>query len=175
MLLAGPFPGDPACRRWTFGAREDSVRCVTELRAHHLLCMLTYVGRGYSETFVRTMSEVVARIGGGERFRLVEGPDALCAALDPSSVDAEHCRAPRNLARDAVARERVERALGRPLERAAELSPADLFALRRAFAEGGAMRDSCVGCEWHRLCDDVSASGFGHTELLRAQALTRPR
>lgn len=168
------FPGE-ARGRWTFGAREDSVRCVTELRAHHLLCMLTYVGRGYSEAFVRTMSEVVARVGAGERFRLVDGPDTLCAALDPSSVDAEHCHAPRNLARDAVAWAHVERALGRALPRVTALSPADLLALRRAFTDGGGMRESCVGCEWHHLCDDVGARGFEHTELLHAQALRRPR
>lgn len=148
--------------------RTAATEAPVRLRAHHLLCVLTYVGRGYSERFVATMSEVVGRIGAGETFEVVVGPDSLCAAIDPDSVDAAHCHAARNRERDARATRQLEVVLGRPLRSPMSLSADDLRSLRTAFAGGGAMREPCVECEWRALCDEVSASGFVRSELLRA-------
>lgn len=116
------------------------------------------------------MSGVVARLGSGEPFTLVEGPDAICAALE--SPDADHCLEPRNRDRDAMAQRSVEIALGRALPSPMVLSAADLATLRSAFA-AGTLRAPCAGCEWHSLCDDVSAAGFEGTELLAASNLAR--
>ena len=35
------------------------------LRAHHLLCLLTYVGKGYSPAFTANYDKVVRRLGEG--------------------------------------------------------------------------------------------------------------
>lgn len=51
------------------------------LRAHHLLCMLTYAGRGYSPDFVRNFDHITARLAAGAPITLVHGPDAICAPL----------------------------------------------------------------------------------------------
>lgn len=134
----------------------------TSVRAHHLLCLLTYVGKGYSERFVATMTDVAERLGAGEPFTLTDGPDSICAGLDPESEDSAHCAAERNRARDAIALRHVEEALGHPL--GTTLSAEELDTLRSAYAE---MRESCFGCEWHSLCDDVSAAGFPDTKLLQ--------
>ncbi len=39
---------------------------MVRLRAHHLLCLLTYVGKGYSEAFVRRADALAARLSAGE-------------------------------------------------------------------------------------------------------------
>lgn len=142
------------------------------LRAHHLLCVLTYVGSGYSPRFVATMSEVVARLGAGADFVLVEGRDALCESLDADDEHAMHCAAERNLRRDDVAREQIEAVLERPLTSPTTLSTGDFAKLRRAFAGGGAVRRACEGCEWRALCDEVSARDFAGSELLVANRAT---
>ncbi|MDJ0930339.1 DUF1284 domain-containing protein [Breoghania sp.] len=52
-----------------------------ELRGHHLLCLLTYVGNGYSATFSAAYDKVVERLNSGKEVEIVRGPDAICRAL----------------------------------------------------------------------------------------------
>ena len=61
-------------------------------RAHHLLCMLTFAGDGYTPEFVANFAAIVARIGAGEAVELVDGPDDVCAPLD--GPDDIHCDDP---------------------------------------------------------------------------------
>jgi hypothetical protein len=51
------------------------------MRAHHLLCVLSYSGEGYSPAFVHGFNGIVQRLGAGEPMELVTGPDAICAPL----------------------------------------------------------------------------------------------
>ena len=51
------------------------------LRPHHLLCVLTHVGRGYSPAFTANMSKIAQRLGAGEDIELVARPDDICAPL----------------------------------------------------------------------------------------------
>lgn len=52
-----------------------------KLRGHHLLCILTFVGHGYSRAFSDNYKAVVQRLNAGEPVVLVDGPDDICAAL----------------------------------------------------------------------------------------------
>lgn len=47
-----------------------------KLRAHHLLCMRFFEGRGYSEAFVQNMAQVLK----AERCVITDGADDICAA-----------------------------------------------------------------------------------------------
>ncbi len=51
------------------------------LRGHHLLCMLTFVGKGYSPAFVENYDRIAGRLSEGEDILLVDGPDDICAPL----------------------------------------------------------------------------------------------
>ena len=42
------------------------------LRAHHLLCLLTYVGKGYSPAFTANYDKMVKRLAGGEDVLKIE-------------------------------------------------------------------------------------------------------
>ena len=52
------------------------------LRPHHLLCLQAFRGKGYSESFVKKMTEVHAMLRENPKLeiRLAEGADDLCAA-----------------------------------------------------------------------------------------------
>lgn len=129
------------------------------LRAHHLLCMLTYVGKGYTPAFVENYEGVAARLSGGEEIELVAGPDDICA---PLTDDAEaHCHGESVLDRDAEAASAIARLLGAPLASGARIAPsANLLArLRKSFATGE-IRTACLGCEWADLCDGVADAGY---------------
>ncbi|AWK88920.1 DUF1284 domain-containing protein [Azospirillum thermophilum] len=134
------------------------------LRAHHLLCMLTYAGKGYSPAFVANYDLVVARLAGGEDILMVEGPDDLCAPLlgDPQA----HCRNAGVRGRDAAAAAAVTALLARPVAAGdrLRLDAALLERLRTAF-RAGTTRTACGGCEWSGLCTGIAEGGFAGTRL----------
>lgn len=134
------------------------------LRAHHLLCMLTYSGDGYSRAFTANFDAIVQRIGAGEDVRIVAGPDDVCAPLlrepDP------HCLRDSVQARDALAARDLGSLLGVEIIEGAHLTlgPAQLQYMREAFVSGKA-RAACQGCEWHSLCTGVARRGFRDAKL----------
>ncbi|TIR25560.1 MAG: DUF1284 domain-containing protein [Mesorhizobium sp.] len=134
------------------------------LRAHHLLCLLTYVGKGYSPAFTANYDVVVERLAGGEDILIVSGPDDICAPMLDESEP--HCLGENAAGRDAVAARDVAGLLGRPLPAGAwlELDPSTLARMREAFSSG-LTRKACPGCEWFDLCGAVAASGFHGTRI----------
>ena len=134
------------------------------LRPHHLLCLLTYVGKGYSAAFVANYDVIAGRLGRGEDILIVSGPDDIC---QPMLGEAEsHCSGESAAGRDELAARDVGKLLARPIQAGAPFSvdAATLASLRAAFS-AGLTRQACAGCEWSGLCDTVSASGFSHTRL----------
>ncbi|MFN3501504.1 MAG: DUF1284 domain-containing protein [Allorhizobium sp.] len=129
------------------------------LRAHHLLCVLTYVGRGYSPAFVENYEAIATRLSEGEEIELVAGPDDICG---PLTADPEaHCHGPGVIERDRVAADAIARLIGSPLPPGARITPsaALLARLRKTFATGE-IRAACSGCEWSGLCDHVADGGY---------------
>lgn len=129
------------------------------LRAHHLLCMLTYVGRGYSPAFVENYDAVVARLAQGEPIRLVAGPDDICAPIQ--DIATAHCHNESVVERDRLALVSVGHLVGLAVDLAREFSlgAAMLAQFRDAF-DRGQSRAACAGCEWSDLCDHVSQAGY---------------
>ena len=134
------------------------------LRAHHLLCMLTYVGKGYSPAFVENYEVIAARLSSGEEIELVAGPDDICGPLtaDPGA----HCHGASVIERDRAAADAVARLIGSPLAPGARIVPsaALLTRLRKTFATG-LIRSACSGCEWASLCDGVAEGGYLGTRV----------
>lgn len=125
------------------------------LRGHHLLCILTYVGKGYSERFVKNYDRVAERLDAGESVVIVDGPDDICAPL-LSDEDA-HCVRSGPAERDRSALRDLSEVFGRDL-RAGSSVVIDKDWLQRAreLFRSGMVRRACFGCEWHDLCTDVS-------------------
>jgi len=132
------------------------------LRPHHLLCMLTYAGKGYSPAFTANMSAVVGRIAGGEPIEIVTGPDDICAPL--LSERDPHCHRESVKARDRRAAAAVERLFGNGQSNHTVLTHSHIEGLRQAFTRGD-IRSACRGCEWQALCTDIAGRGFAGTLL----------
>lgn len=134
------------------------------LRAHHLLCMLTYVGKGYTAEFCTNYDGIVARLTRGEDILIVAGPDDVCAPL--LTTEAPHCHNDSVLVRDAQAAAAASELLGAPVTPGFrfKLDPTTLTRFRTAFA-AGTSRIACDGCEWSGLCDSVAGNGFEGTRL----------
>ncbi len=130
------------------------------LRAHHLLCLLTYVGKGYDAEFVRHYDAIAGRLSNGESIRIVEGPDDICASLIRTQ-DGAHCAAPRIIERDVAAAADLMEQLGIDAAAGTRIDPTRdwLASMRAAFATGG-VRRACTGCDWHPLCTQVADAGY---------------
>jgi len=135
------------------------------LRAHHLLCVLTYSGKGYSPAFVRNFDSVVRRLDKREGLELVSGPDTLCAPLCAEEGDCAHCHGMSVQERDRRALRDLAPLLGDIASGSRLVLDAALVArMRCAFAQG-AIRGACADCPWHAMCTHVAASGYAGARL----------
>ncbi|NVP56361.1 DUF1284 domain-containing protein [Mycoplana rhizolycopersici] len=141
------------------------------LRAHHLLCMLTFVGKGYSPAFVENYRQIARRLTAGEAIELVDGPDDICA---PLLCGDAHCFGESVIERDRLAAAAVAKVTGRPVATGTVLMPDEILLDRlRAAFRGEAMRPACAGCEWSDLCSRVAAEGYPGVQVGRAPASGR--
>ena len=136
------------------------------LRPHHLLCMLTYVGKGYTPEFTANFTLLLSRIAAGEReIEITDGPDEICQPL-LSTPDC-HCHNESVRRRDRQASEDLGRLFGTTLAPGSRITLDDptLYQLRQSFASGE-IRTACSGCQWKPLCDELAATGFPGVVLI---------
>ena len=138
------------------------------LRAHHLLCLMTFVGKGYTPAFTAGYRRIVARLNAGEPAELVEGPDDICAPM--LGEPGHHCRNASVVARDASARTAIAELLGGSLEPGGRivLTAERVARMREAYAQG-TVRAACADCEWWALCTAIAGQGFAGTRLSGAR------
>lgn len=137
------------------------------LRGHHLLCLLTFSGHGYTPGFTRNMERIARRLAAGEEAEMVEGPDDICVALvDELGPGDAHCTLCHVGERDRKAIAAVSERVGHPLAPPGRITfdHDTLTRLRAAFA-GGAIRAACEDCEWSAFCTAIAANGFAGTRL----------
>lgn len=136
------------------------------LRPHHLLCMLTYKGEGYSQEFVQNFDRLTRQLAAsGEPVEVVSGPDDVCAPLLESGEC--HCFNPSVVERDQKAAAELSALLGEVVAPGAilHLTPARMAVMRLAF-RNGEIRSACTECPWKGLCDGIADAGFAGTRLL---------
>lgn len=141
------------------------------LRGHHLLCMLTYIGKGYSPAFTANYDVIAGRLSTGEDVVLVNGPDDICSPI--LCEDDCHCLCESVTNRDTLALSSVSRLLGRELKpgQRLQLDPAMLSTLRAAFTDGR-LRAACKDCEWADLCTHIATNtAFAAVKLSMEAAL----
>ncbi len=134
------------------------------LRPHHLLCLLTYAGKGYSPAFTANYDGIAGRISHGEDLVIVEGPDDICAPLlgDPEP----HCWRDSVTERDRLAARDLQELLAGPIQTGATMAlvPDIVQRMRAAFATGQT-RAACLGCQWSDLCSVIAAEGYRGTRV----------
>ncbi|MBS1183286.1 MAG: 2Fe-2S ferredoxin [Proteobacteria bacterium] len=140
-------------------AGDEPVR----LRGHHLLCLLTYKGLGYSPGFVAGMTATAGRLAAGTMAEIVEDPDDICAPLC-CVEEHPHCHEATVPERDRRALFLIAAVLGRPLMAGDRLVlDQDIRVRLRAAYRDGAFEAACALCEWQPLCRDIAASDYAGT------------
>ncbi|WP_029065578.1 DUF1284 domain-containing protein [Labrenzia sp. DG1229] len=134
------------------------------IRPHHLLCMLTYLGKGYTPQFVVNYDKIVDRINSGEDIKIVNGPDDICKPM-LSEADC-HCHNENVLGRDAYALSQIVSVMGEDARagHVLHLSPERITKLRSRFRKG-TLRAACSGCQWQEFCTSIANNNFRHCRL----------
>ena len=134
------------------------------LRPHHLLCFLTYIGKGYDAAFVANYDTIARRIEQGEDIRITYGPDDICAPM-LSGFSGEgpppHCLDDSVSVRDRAAQHDISAVFGLVLNEGQNVTiDRNLVVRMRAAFAAGKTRTACTGCEWHGLCTRVAEQDF---------------
>lgn len=61
------------------------------LRPHHLLCIQSYIGHGYSKEFVENMNRIVFQLNEDTSIKLVKTTDDICKAC-PNNLGNGKCQ-----------------------------------------------------------------------------------
>ena len=147
-------------------------KAAVKLRGHHLLCMLSYRGEGYTPAFIENFDAIINQINNGAAIEIVSGADDICAALrqggDTSCAHAKVCRKESVKTHDRVALKDVARALKKRSLQAGnmlKISKGDIRHLRHLFVRG-AIRAACTTCPWRDFCSQIAAEKFSGVKLL---------
>lgn len=141
------------------------------LRGHHLLCLLTYTGEGYSPDFVENYDKISARLAGGEMITIIDGPDDVC---EPLLCDADcHCYGNSVIKRDRIALSSLSRQLNQTLQSGSTLSlTTDLLEKLRSAFTAGTIRQACTGCEWSDLCTKIAGQNHYANVKIKIPAIS---
>ena len=130
------------------------------LRPHHLLCLQTFVGHGYSEEFVQQMTSVKRQLTLAPHtpVQLVDGADMLCRHC-PNCADG-HCTSDKPALFDRLVSAKIKKSEKISLSRTSESNYGDIFSdsfILHGIPEyltlsHALLEECCPGCEWKDLC-----------------------
>ena len=141
-------------------SRCSSPSAVLHLRPHHLLCLQTFTGRGYSEEFVRHMTLVKRQLTRDPRtaIELVSGVDDLCAHC-PNNADGQCTSDNPALFDSKVSRKLYSTGIISP-DAASKDHPGKrpvLTGIPDALEiSSSVLEECCPGCEWKELCLSIA-------------------
>ncbi len=132
----------------------------TYLRPHHLLCILTYKGLGYTNAFVENFDQIIINLSKDPKITIIKGCDDICKAwLDEPAC---HCHNHSIIVRDQLALQCLSAALGYSIDIGSTLALDKSLRqkLRYAFARTKTLRTACENCQWYDLCGDIASNNF---------------
>ncbi|MBJ6364046.1 DUF1284 domain-containing protein [Paenibacillus sp. GCM10012307] len=114
------------------------------LRGHHVLCLLGYRGKGYSDDFCTNMTAIyeTLRTKPDTVIEIIEGPDDICRAFPPDQP--HHCRNQSVYQKDNEILQAVGIEQGRIMTWAEVVQAASRV-------EPDDIRTLCSNCEWEPL------------------------
>lgn len=132
------------------------------LRPHHLLCLQSFVGHGYSEEFVRQMTSVKKKltISPDTPIKIESGADMLC--LHCPNCREGHCISDKPDIFDQFVLNKLASAATQTDSSSASghislpITPRIIFGIPTALTLSHSLiAECCHGCEWKSLCDKV--------------------
>ena len=116
------------------------------LRAHHLLCIRNFKGKGYSPEFVDNFYRVIKRLP-EEEIRIVDSIDVICEKCPHNS---------KGICKKKKDSERKTRQMDDRLIKSANIDTGKEYSYSglRELVKNIKARDFCSNCEWKEDCKD---------------------
>lgn len=139
---------------------QSPIKPSIRLRPHHLLCLQTFVGHGYSPDFTKHMTYVKSLLTADPNtaITLVAGPDDLCGHC-PNCVDGS-CTSPKPALFDHLVAQKLnttedaDHAVQKHTD--ASDSPLTLHGIPSILRMSEQLlAECCPDCEWKKLCVEV--------------------
>ncbi|UJF17191.1 DUF1284 domain-containing protein [Vibrio sp. SS-MA-C1-2] len=139
-----------------------------KLRPHHLLCCLTFSGKGYTQAFIDNYYQIIGRLKKQEKVKIVASPDDICSPVCQDK--SHHCFESRITARDQAVLEDFERYTDLHLKVDSIIEPNLLFNDEiQKFFKQDLIRTGCIDCQWKDLCDLEAENNFSSAVLNRKE------
>lgn len=141
---------------------------IIKFRPHHFLCVLTYVGKGYSPAFTENFDTIIDTLNAGTHtLQMVSGPDDICAPRLCDKNDACHCYDAQITQTDALALNDIRQLT--PFENiqigdTITLTKNLIADMRKAY-QNQSIRTACKDCEWFDICTEISQNNFNGAKL----------
>lgn len=136
-----------------------------KLRPHHLLCLLTYIGKGYSTAFTANYDAAVKKLKENNTIEIVAGPDDIC---QPMLADKyAHCKQSSIAMRDQLTIQSLNDLWCQNVIELGNnfvLDKTKLDTMRQAF-KSNQIRKACLGCQWSLLCTQIANENFYQAKL----------
>lgn len=130
------------------------------LRPHHLLCLQTFVGHGYSPDFTKHMTYIKSLLTADPNtaITLVAGPDDLCGHC-PNCVDGS-CTSPKPAVFDHLVGQKLNTTEDTENEAPKHTDASDSLLTLHGIPSilhmsEQLLAECCPDCEWKELCVEV--------------------
>ena len=119
------------------------------IRAHHLLCMRYFQGKGYSEEFVSNFYKVMKQLENNPVIKVINHPDIICDAC-PHNVNGRCIKKGPDFENEVKEKDnRIIKHLGLKLNQKATIKELrNLVNLKLP-----KLKELCKECEWKDYCD----------------------
>ncbi|MCX7942286.1 MAG: DUF1284 domain-containing protein [Dictyoglomaceae bacterium] len=118
-----------------------------KIRGHHLLCILHFEGKGYSQEFVENMRLIKERLENNEKFLLFIGEDDICIKCP---YFKERCLRESKVGEIEEKDKNIIGLLG--LEKNKEYSWDYINKIIFVKMNAKIFKDLCEDCSWYYLC-----------------------
>ncbi|MCH5279746.1 MAG: DUF1284 domain-containing protein [Christensenellaceae bacterium] len=126
------------------------------IRPHHAMCMLNYVGKGYDDAFSKNMTRIIESLNNRACLSLVSEADSLCLACPNRAEITEDnpvgCRFSEKVARYD---ENLLKTLEISTNESITYGELTRLVFEKVFVNKAKFTSVCGDCEWHYLCETV--------------------
>ena len=118
------------------------------IRAHHLLCMKYFKGKGYSPNFVSNFKDIIKKLQDNPKIKVTDHPDIVCSAC-PHNIDQKCIKKPDSEEKVRKKDNTIMKILNiRPNQ---EIKAKDAETLVNEKLKE--LKQTCKDCEWKEYCN----------------------
>ncbi len=118
------------------------------IRAHHLLCMKYFKGKGYNKEFVLNFSKIIDELDDDSKIRVTHASDVICSSC-PHNSNSKCVKRPTS---DIDVRKKdnsAMRILGIKMNQELRVADAEKLVNSRL----SELKVICEDCEWQKYCN----------------------